>query len=345
MKSYADYIPYKTEDFLSDPDFKAWIKNPTPESHAYWRGLFRTHPHLREHFEQARILALGLESSWIEFSETYKNQLFDKIIPQLIPQEEKPVKRLSSSWTKWAVAASVAILVATGLFSYNYYFQSKSYHTQFAQIQTITLYDGSTVSLNANSHLEIPSRYNWANSRTVKLEGEAYFVVSKLVENTTKKYIKFTVKTSNARVEVYGTQFNVYARNNQTKVLLDEGKVELVENQTKKQITMKPGQLVEVNVIKSISKLIETPIEEAKQLTSWKQNLLIFNEVSMEDLKIRFQEVYGLELILKGEAFDNQAFKGELPVNNLEEALLILSTTFGQKPLRDGDKIYFVPKE
>jgi transmembrane sensor len=103
--------------------------------------------------------------------------------------------------------------------------------------------------------------------------------------------------------------------------------------------------MVEVNVNKVSTKLIETLIEQAKQLTSWKNNLLIFNEVNMEELKNRFQEVYGIELILKGEAFDNQAFKGELPVNNLDEALLILSTTFGQKPLRDGDKIYFVPKD
>jgi ferric-dicitrate binding protein FerR (iron transport regulator) len=232
-----------------------------------------------------------------------------------------------------------------GFFGYNYYFQSKIYQTQFAQIQTITLHDGSEVTLNANSIMEVPSRFEWSNSRTVHLEGEAYFVVSKVLENTIKKYRKFTVKTSNASIEVFGTQFNVYARNNQTKVLLDEGKVELVETQTKKQITMKPGQFVEINANKRLSKLIEAPLEQAKQLTSWKQNLLIFDEVSMEDLKRRFQEVYGIELILKGEAFDNQAFKGELPVNNLDEALLILSTTFGQKSLRDGDKIYFVPKD
>ncbi|MEY4539309.1 MAG: hypothetical protein RLZZ306_1066 [Bacteroidota bacterium] len=345
MKSYADYVPFKTDDFLSDPDFKAWIKKPTPESHAFWRGLFRTHPHLREPFEQARILALGLETSWVEFSDTYKNQLFDKILPQLIPLEEETEKIKFPIWSKLAMAASVALLLMAGFFGYNYYFQSKIYQTQFAQIQTITLHDGSEVTLNANSIMEVPSRFEWSNSRTVHLEGEAYFVVSKVLENTIKKYRKFTVKTSNASIEVFGTQFNVYARNNQTKVLLDEGKVELVETQTKKQITMKPGQFVEINANKRLSKLIEAPLEQAKQLTSWKQNLLIFDEVSMEELKIRVQEVYGIELILKGEAFDNQAFKGELPVNNLDEALLILSTTFGQKSLRDGDKIYFVPKD
>jgi transmembrane sensor len=345
MKSYADYVPFKTEDFLSDSDFQTWVTSPTPESDAYLRGLFRTYPHLREPFEEAKILALGLESSWVDFSETYKNQLFEKMIPQLNIQEDEPKKISFPNWAKWAIAASIAILLGTGFWGYSYYFQAKSFQTEYAKVQSITLYDGTIVSLNANSRLEVPSRFEWNNSRVVQLDGEAYFVVSKIMENASKKYKKFTVKTSNINVEVYGTQFNVYARNNQTKVLLDEGKVELVENRSQKQIVIKPGQLIVVNSNKTTPKITETPFEQARQITSWKQNLLIFNEVNMEVLKTRFQEVYGLELVLKGEVFDNQEFRGELPVNNLDEALLILGTTFGQKPLRDGNKIYFVPKD
>lgn len=345
MKSYTDYVPFKTEDFLSDSDFKAWIATPTPESDAFWRGLFRTHPHLREPFEQARSIALGLESSWVEFSGNYKNQLFDRMIPHLNNQEDEYSKIKFFKWAKFAVAASVAFLLTSGILGYSYFFQSKKYQTEYSKIESITLYDGTVVSLNANSRLEVPSRFEWNNSRTVHLEGEAYFVVSKITENSTKKYRKFTVKTLTASIEVYGTQFNVYARNNQTKVLLDEGKVELIENQTQKQVVLKPGQLIVVGTNKTSSKIIETLLEEARQMTSWKQNLLIFDKVKMEDLKIRFQEIYGLELILKGEAFDSQEFKGELPVNNLDEALLILGTTFGQKPLKDGNKIYFVPND
>jgi transmembrane sensor len=307
-----------------------------------FKGYYaRTHPSLRKPFEEARLWALGLESSQIQFSETFTNQLFEKIIPQL--QQEVPPTKLFS-WRRLALAASLIFMIGTGFWTYTYYFKEKIYKTQFAEIQTLKLYDGSIVTLNANSSLSMPSRYEWANNRTVSLKGEAYFVVSKVLDKASK-YRKFTVKTATGKVEVYGTQFNVYARNEKMKVLLDEGNVKIIENISHKTINLLPKQFVELDNRNKNPKILDKPTIQSNEITSWKRNLLIFNDASMEELAMRFKEVYGLTLILKGEAFENQAFQGELPVNNLEEALLILSTSFGQKTLRDNDKIYFVSNE
>jgi transmembrane sensor len=341
MKSYTDYVLFQTEDFLADVHFKEWIKKPSPESNAYFQGLLRTHPALRKPFEEARLWALGLESSQIQFSETFTNQLFEKIIPQL-QQEVQPIKVFS--WRRLAMAASIILLIGISFLTYNFYFKEKIYTTQFAEIQTLKLYDGSVVTLNANSQLSMPSRYEWSNSRTVEMMGEAYFVVSKVLDNASK-YRKFTVKTATGKVEVYGTQFNVYARNEQMKVLLDEGNVKIIESKSQKTINLLPKQFVEIDNKNKNPKILEKPAIQSNEITSWKRNLLIFNDVSIEELALRFKEVYGLTLIMRGEAFENQAFQGELPVNNLEEALLILSTSFGQKTLRDNDKIYFVSNE
>jgi transmembrane sensor len=341
MKSYADYALYRTEDFLEDDHFKRWIKQPTPESKAYFQGLLRTYPTLRQSFEEARLLALGLETSQIQFSESYTHQLFEKIIPQL-HQEKQPVKWFS--WRKLAMAASAVFALGAGFGTYSYYFEEKLYQTAYAEIQTLKLYDGSVVTLNANSQLALPSRYVWRKNRTVNLNGEAYFVVSKVLDNT-DRYKKFTVKTASGKIEVYGTQFNVYARNEQMKVLLDEGKVKIIDSKSNKIIDLLPKQFVEINKTNKATSVLSKPIEQSNEITSWKRNLLIFNDAGMTELAQRFEEVYGLTLILKGEAFENQQFQGELPINNLEEALLILSTTFGQKTLRDDNKIYFVPNE
>jgi transmembrane sensor len=341
MKSYEDYVLFQTEDFLEDEHFKRWIKQPTPESKAYFQGLLRTHPSLRQAFEEARHIALGLEVSQVQFSETYTHQLFEKIVPQLSPSDE-PIRIFP--WRRLAVAASVMFVLGTVFWTYYYYFEAKNYQTAFAQIQTLELYDGSVVTLNANSHLTLPSRYEWSKKRTVSLDGEAYFMVSKVLESDTK-YKKFTVQTVSGQVEVYGTQFNVYARNDQMKVLLDEGKVKIIDAKSDAVIDLLPKQFVELNRAGKIAKVIEHPAQQLNEITSWKRNLLVFNDADMKELAQRFQEVYGLSLVLKGEAFENQQFQGELPVNDIEEALLILSTTFGQKTLRDNNKIYFVPNE
>ena len=341
MKSFSDYALFQTEDFLSDFHFKEWIKHPTPESNAYFQGLLRTHPPLKIPFEEARLFALGLESSQIQFSENYTDKLFEQIVPQL-SQDIQLIKL--NSWRWFAAAASIIFMLGTGFWTYTYYFKPQNYITQFAEIQTLKLYDGSVVTLNANSILSLPSRYDWSKNRTVSLKGEAYFVVSKVLDNASK-YRKFTVETTAGNVEVYGTQFNVYARNERMRVLLDEGNVKIIQSKSLKMINLLPKQFVELDNQNKTPKVLNKPTVQSNEITSWKRNLLIFNDVSMEELAQRFEEVYGLTLVLKGDTFENQAFQGELPVNNLDEALLILSTSFGQKTIRDNNKIYFVPNE
>ena len=236
-----------------------------------------------------------------------------------------------------------AVFLLTAIGGYLYFFLPHTYRTDFGRTESHTLYDGSEVTLNANSQLHVPSRWDWRDTRTVQLAGEAYFVVKKRAAGEHNR--KFTVRTATADVEVFGTQFNVYARRRQTKVLLDEGKVRLVESRTRRVVDLRPGQFVEMDQKAATPRVLTPPREKAERLTTWKQNLLVFKDADMAELADRFEEVYGLRPVLRGEAFQNQQFQGELPIDNLNEALLILGTTFNQKPLRDGDRVYFVPRE
>lgn len=75
---------------------------------------------------------------------------------------------------------------------------------------TVTLPDGSTARLNADSRISYPRgflRLPWAgtDARLVRLSGEAYFTVAEQ-ERT------FRVETPNAAVEVLGTEFTVRSR-------------------------------------------------------------------------------------------------------------------------------------
>lgn len=337
MKAYSDYVPFEPDDFLNDPPFREWVARPTPEMNAYWQGLLRTYPHLREGFGQAQGLAQGLAVSWTPFSDTYTRQLFDRIRPRLTNTVARPV--WYAWWRSVGRYAAVAALLLLGANAY--YFTARTYQTRYAETRTLTLYDGSTVTLNANSKLHLPTRYAWRQTRTVTLEGEAYFAVQK--QPTANGYRKFSVQTSRVAVEVLGTHFNVYARPRRTTVLLDEGRIRLVERATNRPLLMQPGQVVDLTSQQPTARPARAAPEQARQLTGWRHNLLVFNDAGMSELALRFQEVYGLDLVLQGDAFAGQQFRGELPVNDLSEALQILSATFQRKALRDGKRVYFVP--
>lgn len=341
MKSYADYTHHDAADFLRDADFQTWIRRPSPELDAWWRGLGRTHPHLKPELDHARLLALGLESTWTEFSETYVEETYERLVSErLVPGLGAPLGQVRPlpvrPWARWVAAASVLLLLGLGRWGYAYFLTETTVQTAFGELRTLNLPDGSTVTLNANSRLRLPSRWAWRATREVWLDGEGYFGVTKQPSPDGGR--KFTVHTTRLDVEVLGTRFNVYARPAKTAVLLDEGRVRLRDVATRRQVLMQPGQLVEY-ATPTRQTLRKAAPAEARSLSAYRQNLLVFDEAPLDEVAHRFGEVYGIELLFSGKEFENQRFIGELPVNDLDKALLILAETFGCRVQREGQRV------
>ena len=105
----------------------------------------------------------------------------------------------------------------------------------------VTLADGTTVWVNGKSTLTFPSHFS-SRTRTVELDGEAYFDVRK---NPEKQFIVSTAHQS--AIKVLGTKFNVKAYKEADEVVttLVEGKVNFEFNNASQQpqyIVMAPGQ-------------------------------------------------------------------------------------------------------
>lgn len=84
----------------------------------------------------------------------------------------------------------------------------------------LTLSDGTRVWLNSGSTMRYPASFG-SDRRTVQLDGEGYFEVSRNEE------VPFVVETSKADVEVLGTKFNIeaYASGYRFETALIEGSV------------------------------------------------------------------------------------------------------------------------
>jgi len=133
---------------------------------------------------------------------------------------DRPARMLS---TYWMAAASVALVALLTTF---YFYQSKpsQVFAQKGQHIEYTLPDGSNVSLNADSKISF-SKSAFNKKRLLKLDGEAFFSV--------QKGSSFVVETTMGKIEVLGTSFNVYSRNQQFNVSCLSGKVKVtVADQT-----------------------------------------------------------------------------------------------------------------
>lgn len=92
---------------------------------------------------------------------------------------------------------------------------------------TVELPDGSIVDVNSDSRISYSRGFQRlpflsSKSRYVRLEGEAFFRV-------TRNERPFTIETFNARIDVLGTEFNVYSRpstgSGETRITLSSGQV------------------------------------------------------------------------------------------------------------------------
>jgi transmembrane sensor len=343
MKSYSDYLSFDAEAFLADPSFRAWIAASTPEMEAYWRGLLETHPHLEEPFAEAKWMARGLENTWIPFSQAYVDEQYKKTFNSL-PTSSFATRRTRRFQFAWSYAAALLIPLLTSLLAYDYYFREKLVQTGNAELKTLTLYDGSEIRLNANSQLRLPSRYGWRSTREVWLEGEGSFAVQREADERTGGKRKFTVHTERAELAVLGTRFTVYNRSNHTRVLLEEGRIALTDPVSKKVFLMEPGQIASRADGDKGYKVEQVNIEQQQPITAWRSDLLVFQSTPLSELKKRFQEVYGIELVMEDEEINAQHFTGELPVSDTEKALTILSEAFDLEIVPYQERIYLISK-
>jgi len=127
-------------------------------------------------------------------------------------------------------AIAAAILVLIGLF--NFFVFSNSMVTGFGEQSVLGFDDQSLVTVNAKSRISYPNFFGL--NRKIKLDGEAFFEVS--------KGGKFIVKTRNGDVEVLGTKFNVISLENYFEVACFEGKVKVCTNDSEN--ILLPGDVI-----------------------------------------------------------------------------------------------------
>lgn len=233
------------------------------------------------------------------------------------------------------VAASFLLVAATSVWLFLKYENQNLYLTEvktvFGEIKRITLPDGSTVVLNANSVLKVPKVWKDNGKRNVWIEGEAYFTVAK------KKVTGdiFVVHTKDVDIEVLGTRFNVNTRNDQSTVALEEGKVQLAvkdvaSNDAKKPqpMVMKPGEVAVVNKNDVVKLDADSTIS---MYSGWARNEFHFNYTSLAEVAKMIQDTYGYSIVISDSALWQAKISGELRAGNIEDMAKVLEVILKRK--------------
>ncbi|MCC8170765.1 MAG: FecR domain-containing protein [Parabacteroides sp.] len=208
--------------------------------------------------------------------------------------------------------------------------------TGYGERASVTLPDGTSVTLNANSELiYIPREYN-KDKRAVRFEGEGYFRVSRDQERP------FLVDAEGLEVKVTGTAFNLNVRagSETAELSLEEGGVRFLSTRTEEGVWLQPGQRAVLNRADgTITVWSEDYIEDA---SAWKQGEMVFRNASFSEVIGRLEKNYGIRIETNYEESDSDLFTGTVPATDINEALTIIGKAYNLSPLKQGKEVRLI---
>lgn len=226
---------------------------------------------------------------------------------------------------------------------------------------SIELPDGTHVSLNSGSFIRYPAAFS-GSSRDVYFEGEAYFEVK-------KGKLPFVVTTGDVNIRVLGTTFNVkaYPEEKEIETTLIAGKVEVDYTNPSgtgiKTIVLKPNQKVVIPKIQLENKA--APNEKATKpgqkvqpykayvenvarpglYTSWKDNMLEFDNIRFDNLMTKFERWYNVTIINTCPELNNVRLSGVFEKETIEQAFNALNLTVAFDYTMDKNVVTIRKKE
>ena len=200
--------------------------------------------------------------------------------------------------------------------------------TPRGKVQTIILADGTKVLLNNESRLRFPTRFT-GNTRTVYVEGEAYFTVAKDAAHP------FIVHSRDISTTALGTRFNVKAYKNKALcITLVDGSVRVTDD-NHREIILKPGE--EVSTVNDKLIIADADTRTYKQ---WEEGYFYYDNVPLIDILVELGRWYNVNIELKNRRLMNYRLHFIAARNTtIDDALERLNEFNYLHAERKGDKI------
>lgn len=154
------------------------------------------------------------------------------------------------------------------------------------QHKELKLPDGSTVTLNANSSIDIMENFG-KGKRIVKLKGEAFFKVEPAVKSP------FYVCTEDVLVQVLGTSFNVkaYGYRRKVRVAVNSGKVRISNATNTDEKVLGNGESYDYD--RDNRRFIK---RDSGNDAAWLYGDIGLERVGFAELALSFRDVHGVSL-------------------------------------------------
>ncbi len=334
-------------DYLRAEEAASWVQillDPTPEQRARFIVWLKSVPQNVEDF----LFMLSLDDA-LESIDRHRAQdiaaLMAQVDPHVVPFPSRPSPpyippsdpRRALQYRPWRAAGVVclaALVIGGGLFAVTKGSGSSELRTGIGEQRSFELKDGSIVQLNARSYATVHfsgiARQIWLH------EGEALFRVRHERERP------FQVITDAATVEDQGTQFDVYARPESTRVAVLEGSVTVRPNGRAptghlavQLLSLEADQEANVDHTGSMIRS-KNPVADA---VAWRQRRLVFRQESLARIAEEFNRYNRRQLVVEGAGMSSRLYTGVFDADDPDSLADVLARDSGVDVQKTADKL------
>jgi transmembrane sensor len=221
------------------------------------------------------------------------------------------------SWRLPAAAAAGIVVACSVLLTLALHARGRVYRTVAGQRETIMLTDGTQVTLAPDSRLTVPRAYGRA-TRTVALEGEAYFSVVHDARHA------FAVRAARALATDVGTRFDMraYATDGTVRVAVTEGRIAL--RGFGAGVAVSAGQLATVDTAGGITLPAQANVVDA---VAWTEGRLVFRDTPLGDAAATLSRWYDVDIRLAAPALAGRRLTARFTDESAEDAIAAVAAT------------------
>ena len=350
------YEKYTPEDFLKDDDFIQWVRNPTDAQSLFWENWLTTHPEKAQTVAKARDIILA-----VRYKNAYAPSESDMLTVWENIQRGLPSNTSGQHWSPkltWPsivrYAAAVVIVSISSWLVWNYSQRKEidskvvagvvsnlvEHKTGRGRKETVTLPDGSMVTLNSESRISYQSNFG-QGKRDVQLEGEAFFEV------TPDPAQPFNIVTGDVVTTVVGTSFNInaYPDKRQIRVAVLTGKVKVADasgSEKDKVVTLVPNEMSVFE--KETGRLVSSGFD-AEQEFGWKNNTIVLKNADFQEIKKTLEREYAVTFVVDKGLKVKEEFSAKFENAPIKKVLDALNYTSRFQYNLVKDKVYVTKKD
>jgi len=289
---------------LSDePELDVWYRLSEENKHAYknYRSIWLGCTELSQRMKFNPEIAWTNVNKKISANTTIKRRLHNAVFAAI------------------GMAASLLIILGLAFHTNMFFIKSETIQlsTSLGSRSSVVLPDGTSVTLNAGTHLEY--RFDNLNKiRDVKFDGEGYFEVA-------KSRNPFIIHTPNGlKLKVLGTKFSLtaYSVDKKIKTTLVEGRVELNSPDNKK-LSLTPGQMATYD---DGTNELQYSNGQVYQNLGWLDNKLYLDNTSLQEVCTILERWYNVKIMIEKNELGNKIhYTGVLREETIVDVLDALS--------------------